>query len=126
MRAACCAVVMALPLVGGCEVFEETYTVQREALVDQNGVYIYEDLEEDFFGARWFQYTASNSNAFPICVRVSLASGASTSGHSMGRIIRIASGDTVDIGYVHLPASFGFNTEAWGTRADGTCGPPPN
>jgi hypothetical protein len=116
---------LALAAMAGCETFEETYLIQRESLVEQEGVHVYEDLEEDFFGSQWFQYTASNGNSFPVCAQLRLEGGASTSGHSMGGAFRVGPGETVDIGYVSLPAQFRFGTQVWNTREDGSCGTPP-
>ncbi len=116
---------LALAAVAGCETFEETYLIQRESLIDRQGIHVYEDLEEDFFGSQWLQYTAYNSNSFPVCAQVSLEPGASTSGHSMGGWYRVGPGETIDIGYVTLPAQFRFGTQVWDTQDDGACGPPP-
>jgi hypothetical protein len=125
MRAKWLLTALALAGVAGCETFEETYLIQRESLIEGDGVFVYEDLEEDFFGLQWFQYTASNSNSFPVCAQVRLEPGASTSGHSMGGWFRVGPGETMDIGYVTLPANFRFGTQVWNTRDDGTCGSPP-
>ncbi|HEX5007954.1 MAG TPA: hypothetical protein VFV70_12625 [Hyphomonadaceae bacterium] len=116
---------LALAALAGCETFEETYLLQRESLIEGDGVSVYEDLEEDFFGSQWYQYTASNSNSFPVCVQVRLNSGASTSGHSMGSVMRVGPGETIDVGYVTLPAQFRFDTQVWNTQDDGSCGYPP-
>lgn len=115
-----------LPLLAGCEIFEETYTIASEQLFNEDGVQIQEDVEEDFGGTRWFQYSASNSNDFPVCVRVSIVPGGQTNGHSMGSVINIPAFGTEDVGYVYLPANFNLRTQVWGAEADDTCGPPPN
>lgn len=124
MRAACCAVLLALPLAGGCEIFEETYTISSDTIFNQGGVEVTEYVEEDFGGSRWFQYRAFNNNGMPRCVRVSIAGG-QTSGHSMGQVIRIDANSSADIGYVYLPADFTLQSQVWETRSDGTCGSPP-
>lgn len=125
MRAVCCAVLLALPLAGGCEMFEETYTISSETLFNQGGVEVTEYVEEDLSGSSWFQYRAFNNNDLARCVRVSIAGG-QTSGHSMGLVIRVDAQSSADIGYVYLPADFTLNMRVWGTELDGTCGSPPS
>lgn len=117
-------VAVAALALGGCEMFEETYTISSETLFSDGGVQITEYVEEDFGGTRWFQYNASNNNAEPACVRVSIANG-QTNGHSMGRIIKVNAYDSADVGYVYLPADFTLQTQVWFTGQDGECGPPP-
>lgn len=123
MRVALVAVGMAVVL-GGCETFEP-YSVQYDQVIDQDGVSVYGNLMEDFAGERWWQFSASNSNAFSACVQTNLTSG-STSGHSMGGIHLLGPGATTDIGYVELPADFRTNTRVWNPLADGSCGYPPD
>jgi hypothetical protein len=123
MRVAFVAVGMAL-LLGGCETFEP-YSVQYDQIINESGVSVYGNLMEDFSGARWWQFTANNSNDFSACVRTSLTSG-STSGHTMGGSHLLGPGETVDIGYVELPGSFNTDTRVWNPRADGSCGSPPD
>lgn len=121
MRAACCAALLALPLVGGCEMLEETYLVEQDVIVDQQGVRVTSDLEEDLFGASWFQFRAYNSNPFPVCVRVTLDGNSYTSGHSLGGAYPIGAGASVDVGYINNPSDFYVNTYVYNLEDDGTC-----
>jgi hypothetical protein len=120
MRAGLCVTAMALPLLGGCEVFEP-YAVEYETLISRNGVSVTANLMEDF-SSRWRQFTASNYSDYPVCAQVSLTGNPSTSGHSMGGIYRIDPGATMDIGYVTMPAHFGVNARTWEAKPDGGCG----
>jgi hypothetical protein len=110
-------------LVAGCETFEP-YSVEFDQILDQSGVAVYGNLMEDIAGERWWQFTASNSNAFSVCVQTSLTGGR-TSGHSMGGIHLLAPGQSTDIGYVELPGDFRTSSAIWTPQADGNCGSPP-
>jgi hypothetical protein len=120
MRAAMVAVGMAV-LLGGCETFEETYTIEQDTLIDEGGVQVTSDLQEDFFGERWFQFRAYNSNSFPVCVQVSLKDGSYTNGHSMGALHRVDSGTSVDVGYINTPADFNVSARVTTTNGSGAC-----
>jgi hypothetical protein len=111
---------------GGCEMLDETYVAESETMLEGEGVRIFEDLERDAWGGATLQYRASNSNDFPICVQVTLDEGAQTSGHSMGRIIRIPGGQTTEIGYVVPPARFDLSSHFWSPQDNGECGYPPS
>jgi hypothetical protein len=120
MRVALVAVGMAV-LMGGCETFEETYTIEQDVIIDEQGVRVVSDLEEDFWGSSWFQFRAYNSNSFPVCVRVSLHDGSYTSGHSLGAVHRIEPSATVDVGYINTPADFNVNALVTTTNGSGAC-----
>jgi hypothetical protein len=123
MRKVVC--VAALVALGGCETFDEAYTVQSETIIEGSGVRVFEDLQQDMWGGEWLQYRATNLNDFAVCVQVRLNPGARTSGHSMGSIIRVPGGETVDVGYVTTPASFNLASQVWATNEDDVCGYPP-
>lgn len=125
MRAVVCAVAMVLPLLGGCEMLEESYLVEQDVLIDNNGVQVSGDLEEDFFGSRWRQFRAYNSNAFSVCVRLALDAGAQTSGHAMGVIHKLGPSASLDVGYVTEPARYSVDARVWRTNARDECGSPP-
>jgi hypothetical protein len=95
-----CAAAMALLPLGGCEMFEETYTLSSETVFNQGGVQVEEYVREDFGGSRWLQYHTSNNNSYNICARVSLASGGHTNGHSMGSVLLVPGYGSLDVGYV--------------------------
>ena len=57
------------PLLGGCETFEESYLVEQKVIIDEQGVRVVSDMEEDMLGSRWWQFRAFNSNDFDVCVR---------------------------------------------------------
>lgn len=125
MRKIVVAALLVAPFLGGCEIFDETYTIASAGVFHEGGVEVVEYVEEDFGGTRWVQYRATNNNDGARCVRVSIASGR-TNGHSMGRVIRVPGYSTEDIGYVYLPADFTLRTQVWGTDYDDACGPPPS
>jgi hypothetical protein len=112
-------------LLGGCATLNETYIAETTTMLEGDGVRIFEDLEQDAWGGATFQYRASNMNDVPVCVQVTMNSGAQTSGHSMGSIIRVPPGETVEIGYVIAPAQFDLSSVYWGPQSDGSCGYPP-
>jgi hypothetical protein len=120
MRVALVAAGMVV-LLGGCETFEETYTIEQDVIIDEQGVRVVSDLEEDFWGSSWFQFRAYNSNSFPICVRVSLEDGSYTSGHSLGGAHRIEAGGAADVGYITNPSEFYINTGVFSPSASGEC-----
>lgn len=122
MRAAVVAAGLAVVLAG-CETFEP-YSIDYDEIINESGVSVYANLMEDF-GSRWYQFSASNSNSFSVCAQTYLHEGASTSGHSMGGVFRIGPGETIDIGYVTLPASFNTGTQVWDVEPNGECGSPP-
>jgi hypothetical protein len=109
-----------LVLLAGCETFEETYLIEQDVIIEEQNVRVTSDLEEDFFGASWFQFRAYNGNAFPVCVRVSLESNSYTSGHAMGQAYLIASYQTVDIGYIHNPSDFAVDAHVY-SPSGGSC-----
>jgi hypothetical protein len=120
MRVALVAAGMAV-MLGGCETFEETYLIEQDVMVNEQGVQVNSDLEEDFWGSRWYQFRAYNSNDFPICVRITLKDGSYTSGHSLGGSHLIAPGGSADVGYVNTPADFYINTAVFNPNASGAC-----
>lgn len=111
-------------LLAGCETFEP-YSIQYSEAINHSGVSVYGNLMEDFVGAQWWQFSASNSNDFSACVKHSLTSGR-TSGHTMGATHLLGPGETADVGYVELPADFQTNTVVWNPQTDGSCGNPPS
>ncbi len=113
------------PLAGGCEMLDETYLIQQDVILDEQGVRVVSDMEEDFVGARWWQFRAFNQNDFPVCVQVTLSAGSQTSGHSLGGVYQLAPAGDADVGYINAPASFYVNAKAFGVGSDGVCGYPP-
>ena len=120
MRAAVVAAGLAV-MLGGCETFEETYLIEQDVMVNEQGVQVNSDLEEDFWGSRWYQFRAYNSNTFPVCVRVTLKDGSYTSGHSLGGSHLIAAGGSADVGYITLPADFYVNASVFSPTDNGAC-----
>lgn len=120
MRVVLVAAGMAV-MLGGCETFEETYTIDQDVIINEQGVQVNSDLEEDFWGSRWYQFRAYNSNAFSICVQVTLKDGSYTSGHSLGAAHLIGPGGSADVGYVTLPADFYVNTSVFNPNGSGQC-----
>ena len=119
------AIVAGLALAcAGCETFEP-YSVDYDEIINESGVSVSGNLMEDIAGARWWQFSASNANGFSVCVQTRLQDNASTSGHSMGAIYLVGAGETLDIGYVELPAAFNTSTHVWAPDASGQCGSPP-
>ncbi len=113
------------PLVGGCEILDETYLIQQDVIVDEQGVRVVSDMEEDFAGSRWWQFRAFNQNNFPICVQVTLSPGSQTNGHSLGGIHQLAPAGSADVGYINAPADFYVNANVFAVGSDGACGYPP-
>jgi len=120
MRAVAFAAGLAV-LFGGCETFEETYLLEQDVLVDEQGIRVVSDLEEDFWGSSWFQFRAYNSNSFPVCVQVTLRDGSYTSGHSLGGAHRIEAGGSADVGYITNPSDFYINTAVSNPSDSGAC-----
>lgn len=125
MRSVICVAAVVLPLLGGCETFEESYLIEQDVLINENGVQVNADLEEDFFGGQWRQFRAYNSNSFSVCVQVTLSENSQTSGHSMGVVHRLEPQGSADVGYVTLPASFAIYARVWDVDDSGACGYPP-
>ena len=107
------------PFLAGCETFEESHLIEQ-------GVRVVSDMEEDVFGSRWWQFMAFNSYDFDVCVQVTLDPSSQTSGHSMGGVHQIASGASMDVGYINAPANFFVNAGVQATEEDGSCGYPPS
>jgi hypothetical protein len=124
MRTAILAAGAALVALAGCETFEP-YSVDYQEIINDQGVSVYSNEMEDFSGERWIQFSASNGGSYLACVQIRITSG-NTSGHRMGDTYLLRPGDTTDIGYVTLPASFDTNSRVWSPEPDGSCGPPPN
>lgn len=120
MRAVIVAAGLAV-MLAGCETLEETYTIQQDVIIDEQGVQVNSDLEEDFFGSRWWQFRAYNSNAFPVCVQVSLKDGSYTSGHSLGGVHRLEASQSADVGYITAPADFYVNARVFSPNDSGVC-----
>lgn len=120
MRIAMGIGLVVLPVLAACETFEP-YSVEYEEIIQEQGVSVYSNLMEDISGDRWLQFSASNASGADACVQIRIVDG-STSGHRMGDVYRLASGETVDIGYVDLPAQLNTNTQVWQPQADGNCG----
>lgn len=113
----------ALAVSGACETFEP-YSVDYREVVSQQGVLVYSNEMEDFAGDRWVQFTASNSGSLMACAQIRIVDGR-TSGHKMGTTYLLRPGDTIDIGYVQLPADFDTSTWIWAAQPGGQCGTPP-
>ncbi len=124
MRTTILAAGVAIVALAGCETFEP-YSVDYQEIVSDQGVSVYSNEMEDFVGDRWIQFSASNGGSYIACVQIRLVSG-NTSGHSMGDTYLLRPGNTIDIGYVTLPASFDTSTRVWSPQADGACGSPPS
>lgn len=118
--------VMLAVAAAGCETLDETYVAETTTITEESGVRIFEDQMRDAWGGGYFQYRASNNNSYAVCAQTSLGPDAQTAGHSMGGIIRVPAGGTVDTGYVTAPANFDVIGRIWGTQDDGECGYPPS
>jgi hypothetical protein len=115
------AAAAAIFVLGGCETFEP-YLVERETLIDEDGIFVYSDLMEDGWdGTQHWQFSATNYNAYPVCVSVNFTPNSYADAYSMGGHYRVEPGGTMDIGYVFAPANFGVNSQAWGPDANGNC-----
>ncbi len=122
MQARLMTILATLAAISGCATTSNTYLVERDTLIDGNGIYVYGDLEENSWdGARHRQYRAANHGDYPFCVQVSLNQVQYTSGHEMGHIHYISPGETRDIGYVQSPANFTINVETWAPKDNGSC-----
>lgn len=113
----------ALVLAGGCETFSEPIMLERQVLLERNGMLLVEDVEEDpLSGNRHVQYTAFNFSDRPYCTTIQLDRLNYSQGHAFGEIYRIDPGAEIDIAYVLLPADFSVRYRTWGLPADGQCG----
>lgn len=112
------------PLFGGCEMLEETYLIQQDVIIEDNGVRVVSDMEEDFAGARWWQFRAFNQNNFPVCVQVTLSPNSQTSGHSLGVVHQLGPAGSADVGYINAPADFYVNANIFSVEDNGSCGYP--
>ncbi len=117
----CVLAALVAPLLSGCETFEESYLIEQNVIIDDHGVRVVSDMEEDVLGSRWWQFRAFNSNDFPACVQVTLDQNSQTSGHSMGAVHRIEPFGSADIGYITAPASFYVNAAVFATDEEGVC-----
>jgi len=108
--------------LAGCETLNESYTIEERTIIDEQGVRVTSELQEDLLGAnRWFQFRAYNSNDFNVCVQVTLLDGSSTSGHSMGGLHKVGPNQQVDVGYITAPADFRVNAEFADSDDNGEC-----
>ncbi len=115
------AAAAALLVVTGCETMFEPIMLQREVIFDEQGLYVYGDLEESFEGDRYWNFWASNSNAFPVCVGLTLSADSRTSGHAFDGIHLVGPGAMVGVGYVYEPASFAVESDIWTPDDSGNC-----
>lgn len=121
MKSKLLAVGVAALFVAGCETFEP-YLVERETLIDEDGVYVYSDLMEDGWdGTQHWQFSAYNGNSFPVCVSVGFGPNSYADSYNMGGNYKVEAGQTIDIGYVMAPANFGVNAQAWNPDTYGNC-----
>lgn len=116
------AALLALAALSACETLSESYLVEREDVLNENGIHVYSDLMENAWdGSSYFQFRASNYSDYPFCVRVSLSSVSFSNGYEMGYVHYVAPGETRDVGYVHAPARFQTSTDAWDPDENGQC-----
>lgn len=126
MRAWLCAATIGLPLLGGCETLDGTWSEETASLISEDGIEVYYDhMIEESGGASWFQFKASNASEEAVCVTVTLDASSATSGHRMGGIYKLAPGDTVDVGYINDPSDWNADANAWWPDSDGDCGSGP-
>lgn len=121
MKIRALAVLAAVLGASACESVFEPVLLERETLLDEEGVYIYSDLEETFDGERYWQFSASNYNAFHVCVSAGFTGNSYADNYSMGGSYRIEPGGVIDIGYVYAPANFGVDSRVWNVDQNGNC-----
>ncbi|WP_139792396.1 hypothetical protein [Henriciella litoralis] len=121
MKSRLFAALAATFILGACESMYEPILLERQTISNEQGIYVYGDLEEGFEGDRFWNFYATNNNAFPVCVGLTLGAGSNTSGHSFDGVHRIEPGDTEGVGYLYLPASYTLETGAWNPDDYGSC-----
>lgn len=116
------AALAVLLTVSACETLGESYAIERDDLLNEDGIHVYSDLMENAWdGARYWQFRAVNYSEYPFCVRVGLASVSYSNGYDMGHVHYLAPGASRDIGYVHAPADFRVEARAWDPDENGGC-----
>ncbi|AXE66079.1 putative lipoprotein [Hyphomonas polymorpha PS728] len=117
-----CAALAALFVVSACETLSESYVIERDDLLNEDGIHVYSDLMENpWDGAQYWQFRATNYSDYPFCVRTGLASVSHSNGYDMGNVHYLAPGESRDIGYVHAPANFQVDARTWDPDANGNC-----
>lgn len=111
----------ALLVLGACETMYEPTLIQRDTVYNDQGLYIYSDLEESFEGERFWNFYAINSNPEAICLGLTLGANSTTSGHSFEGTHLLTPGQTVGVGYVYAPADFTITSDAWMPDEYGSC-----
>ena len=111
----------ALLSLGGCETMSAPTLLERETIYNDQNLYIYSDFEEDLDGSRYWNFWAQNNNTYPICLGLTLAPNASTSGHSFDGKHYISPGQTKGVGYVYAPAQFEIESDVWIPDNGGNC-----
>lgn len=112
----------ALFTVSACETLSESYSIERDDLINDSGIHVYSDLmESPWDGSRYWQFRASNYASFPFCVQTALESVSYSNGYDMGQVYYLAPGTSIDIGYVHAPADFRVDTRTWDPDVNGNC-----
>lgn len=116
------AALAALFAVSACETLSESYSIERDDLINDSGIHVYSDLmESPWDGSRYWQFRASNYTSYPFCVQTGLESVSYSNGYDMGQVYYMAPGSSMDIGYVHAPADFRVDARTWDPDGNGNC-----